>query len=727
MNINCNCVRTDKGDLTLLNGEAVLLDKPIPVDIKLLVIDDEELFSMLNHDAFWGYLSVEKIVLTNNIKRIPDHAFAHYSFLRTITLPKTLHSIGRFAFRNCDRLHRIVIPEGVEKIESGAFCQCIGLREVYLPDSVSEIGTSAFMGCTSLERIHGGRGVKKINDLAFAYSSIRSLHFGDALCECGCNAFIKSQYIYSKKIFFCNDSFGNIVNDNSEFVIGENIRVLEDCSVDFGGAKSVVLPESVRNISRYAFVSPNKKDLTCDDELIKLLPKEMNKPSDFFIRNALHDYVMSFLLADTVWKDQVTQSDLVNIYLYHNNEKARMEARRRLCKEHDSVIYEMLSIIAYAPEKISLIERMGEYVAAYLSDFSEYALEYFYKRAKKLGAHRAIDTVVKQCFALLNIMPEEKENLFGTDGLEPFFAKEFFDALTRSTGCVLQKLYSVRLRDYAPDWLIMSILYAYTKQVTTNVSDIIEVPHDLDIHVCVEADEAAALLGEDSFIRFVDSLDSTAHGGLFLPFVCHFGSERKIIEVINKCMPEFNDILLASLEISETDQARLFLTDYYYGLSAKRKEDFEEVDEYDESEYELGDAEDFGGDDGELDEEEYDYCIDKPIAQESEPIEIRSVSFESAIAEFGVPQSKEKNTEVEKDIVHGEYNEGEQYRLLGEDEEQEELDAAEQEQVFFEDKRYRFLAVEEDCKYLDSIDLDDYDLDEDMFDELCMEVTEREM
>ena len=663
MNINCNCVHTDKGDLTVMDGKPVLIDRHFPMNIKVLVIDDDELLSKLTPDKFRGYLSVEKIVLTDNVRSIPDCAFAHYSFLRTITLPKTLRSIGKYAFLNCYRLYNIVIPEGVEKIEEGTFYKCNSLHNVYLPDSVSEIGERAFYDCRNLERVYGGRGVKKIADLAFADTKVHDLPFGDALCECGTDAFLRSWDVPTRARFFCDEQFGIALNENGEFVIDENERVLEDRSVDFGNAVSVILPESVRNISRYAFVSSIEKDTPQGDELIKLLPEKMNMPKNYFIGNASHDYVMSFLLADTVWKEQVSWCDLVQIFLYHNDENARAEARRRLCKEHNSVLYEMLFVVSFAPEKVKLMERVGEYAAAYLSDLSEYVLSYFYKRAKKIRAHNAIDTVVKQSLALLNTMPNEEEDHFGTDGLEPFFAKEFFDAFTRRTDCDLQLLHSIGFEDfrngsYASDELILSILYAYTKQVTTNVSDIIEVPHEFDIHICEKADEAAALLDEESFMLFVDSLDSTAHGGLFMPFVCRFGSEEKIVEVISKCPPELHDLLIASLAISETDQAELFLADHYYGSSAEREETSREDDEYDEeeydeSEYELADAENFGCDEGELDDE---YDEEEYYEEEYDESE-----YELADAEdFGCDEGELDDEYDEEEYDEEEYDEEEE-------------------------------------------------------------------
>lgn len=118
------------------------------------------------------------------------------------------------------------------------------------------------------------------------------------------------------------------------------------------------------------------------------------------------------------------------------------------------------------------------------------------------------------------------------------------------------------------------------------------------------------------------------------------------------------------------------------------------------------------------DEEEYDLC--SSVMPESDTFGIHSISFESAAAEFGVPQIDETLAEAETDNVYSECNEGERYRLLGEEEEEEAFDAAQQERLYFEDIRYRFLAVEEDCAYVDHIDLDDYDLDEETFDELCM-------
>lgn len=77
----------------------------------------------VSDNGFWGGAksSVESIVLSENIKEIPDNAF-----------------------EDCYELSSIIIPNGVEKIGADAFRKCYKLEKIKIPNSVKYIGEYAF-------------------------------------------------------------------------------------------------------------------------------------------------------------------------------------------------------------------------------------------------------------------------------------------------------------------------------------------------------------------------------------------------------------------------------------------------------------------------------------------------------------------------------------------------------------------------------------------------------
>lgn len=127
------------------------------------------------------------------------------SSLTSVDLPSGLTSINSSAFSGCSALTSIGIPEGVTKIGEDAFCACSSLTSITIPKSVTEIEDDAFTGCFSLKAVH-------ITDLA-AWCSITFW-------------FIESNPLWYAKHLFLN---------------GEEI-------------KDLVIPESVTEISEYAFV-----------------------------------------------------------------------------------------------------------------------------------------------------------------------------------------------------------------------------------------------------------------------------------------------------------------------------------------------------------------------------------------------------------------------------------------------------------------------------------------
>ena len=89
-----------------------------------------------------------RIIFNDDVRVIPEHAFAEESTLCDIVLPENVVAIENDAFYNCIALSDMLLPDCMRNIGDRAFAYCIGINEFTLPDSVTTLGGSIFEGCS---------------------------------------------------------------------------------------------------------------------------------------------------------------------------------------------------------------------------------------------------------------------------------------------------------------------------------------------------------------------------------------------------------------------------------------------------------------------------------------------------------------------------------------------------------------------------------------------------
>ena len=496
MSIN-DYIETENGKVIPVEGSLYELRKASPFT-RLIIKNQKQMFELSDGDLR-NVSYIESVIILEGVYEIPNNAFCGFKSLRTIKLPSTLLLIGEGAFEACTSLERIVIPDGVNEINRRTFEMCTKLKEVYIPDSVTVIHFEVFRNCTSLEYITGGRGLKCIDFPAFVgCSSLKEVPTPLSLTEISCLSNFQSAHLFSD--FLCEYNKQSCVNAEGDVLqIKDGVKVICRNALSEAVDKAVILPDTVRNISLFAF---------CDNDKRKpydRLPKSMNKPKDYFRKNCNHDFPMSFLLIDTVWKNRTDNDDLINIYLYHNDEAACMEACRRLWKDPDGTLRAMLSAAATESDKHKMMQRIGTYAAAYLPDISNSTRSYFYKRLHKIGEDSVYDLVIRQRMDLQDIIPGEAIDLLGTDGLEPYFMEKYLE----NSICIspfTSQLDNVRMKDgsIAPREFVLSILYAYVRENCFYSPKLYTYPDYSD--ALEKADKAVELLDSDSLVRFINYL-----------------------------------------------------------------------------------------------------------------------------------------------------------------------------------------------------------------------------
>ena len=183
---------------------------------------------------------------TFDVIGIEEKAFDDCINLTSITLPNTLQTIGDYAFHGCNALTSIEIPNSVTSIGKWAFHYCKSLSSVTLGSSVTSIAESAFENCSSLPSITIPASVTSIAGGAFvdcsAMSSM-SVASGNTVYDSrgGCNAIIETS---------TNTLIATCKNSN---VPDGVVKIAYRAFYDLPSRTSVTLPNSVKEIGRYAF------------------------------------------------------------------------------------------------------------------------------------------------------------------------------------------------------------------------------------------------------------------------------------------------------------------------------------------------------------------------------------------------------------------------------------------------------------------------------------------
>ena len=141
------------------------------------------------------HTNVNKVVLGNTVKRIPNYFFSNVNFLETVILPDSVTEIGKESFRASSIKNVVlpasliiieerafadtqvvidgnVFPDGMRIIGKEAFENCNDLEEIYIPDSVVNIAENAFAGCKTLSKVRMSPNVKLISIGCFKGCSV---------------------------------------------------------------------------------------------------------------------------------------------------------------------------------------------------------------------------------------------------------------------------------------------------------------------------------------------------------------------------------------------------------------------------------------------------------------------------------------------------------------------------------------------------------------------------
>ena len=102
--------------------------------------------------AFYGCTELDSIEIPASVEVIGTYAF-YNTGLTELTIPGTVKAIGDSAFNNCDSLVTVTVGEGIKLIPECAFYDCAALKTVNLPVGLEKIDNDAF-AYTSIETVN---------------------------------------------------------------------------------------------------------------------------------------------------------------------------------------------------------------------------------------------------------------------------------------------------------------------------------------------------------------------------------------------------------------------------------------------------------------------------------------------------------------------------------------------------------------------------------------------
>ena len=181
----------------LLNPYA---SKDIVIPSSALIKDKYYRIARIETNAFYNFMSLNSIKISDGITSIGAHAFSYCSSLNKVEFPASLTDIEGELFYGCNNLESIFVDfdnqkflsvngvlytkdhkkivaypnakgkdykiiDGTEYIENFAFKSCIDLENLRLPQSVRVIGDNVFYGCDKLKKVYIPDGLEKIGIL----------------------------------------------------------------------------------------------------------------------------------------------------------------------------------------------------------------------------------------------------------------------------------------------------------------------------------------------------------------------------------------------------------------------------------------------------------------------------------------------------------------------------------------------------------------------------------
>lgn len=229
--------------------------------------------SMAN--AVFKDCDVTKVWLPDGITEISYTAFENCYNLISVRLPANLERISTRAFDHCESLQVIEFPSSLKEIEYRAFWRCLKIPSIMLPDGLETLGEGAFYDCPGVISVHLPRslsvipkdafynckfeavdihdGIKEIRDRAFCSTGLKTIVIPETVRELGSEVFMSCADLVSVQL----------PNNMTELPTG----IFRGCK----NLKTIHIPEGVTTIGQYAFAETGFDNIDMIPQGVKYL------------------------------------------------------------------------------------------------------------------------------------------------------------------------------------------------------------------------------------------------------------------------------------------------------------------------------------------------------------------------------------------------------------------------------------------------------------------------
>ncbi len=129
-------------------------------------------------DCAFEYAShFETIEIPDTVQTIGVGAFSYATGLKSVTIPEGVTEIKGATFSYCESLETLNLPDSVTIIGASALYRCIALEEIHFPAQLKELGGGCCESCTSLKTVYLSDKLERIRSYAFKDSGLTDVYY----------------------------------------------------------------------------------------------------------------------------------------------------------------------------------------------------------------------------------------------------------------------------------------------------------------------------------------------------------------------------------------------------------------------------------------------------------------------------------------------------------------------------------------------------------------------